>query len=108
MERKHYWIEVLAGPIAMFVGILVGALGVIYTVNANHDNERDRQAATAAAERVRQEASIAAQRQDQKSSFELTAAQVVMSQRNCTLARARAKQLVRLFPLSLKVAHSRG
>ena len=76
-ERRHYWVEVLAGSLATLFGILVAGVGVIYTVNANSDNERDSQAAAAAS-----------QQQEHAASFELTAAQIVMSQRSCTLAAA--------------------
>ena len=90
-ERRHYWIEVLAGPIATLIGILVAGAGVVYTVDANNDTERARLAAAAAA-----------QQEERRTSFELAAAQIVMSQENCTLARARARELVQLFPTRLQ------
>ena len=76
---------------ATLLGILVAGYSVVYTVNANNDTEQARQAAA-----------TAAQREDRAASFELAAAQIVMSQRSCALAAARAKELIRLFPAQLK------
>lgn len=90
-ERRHYWIEVFASPVAGLIGILVAGAGVAYTVDASNDTERTRLAAEAAA-----------QREQQSASFELAAAEIVMAQRNCTLAAARANELVQLFPTRLE------
>src|SRR4051812_15116315 len=90
-ERRHYWIEVLAGPLATVLSVLVAAFGVIYTVNSNNHTERNRQAAA-----------VAQQQEERAASFELAAVQTVMAQRSCALAAARAKELVRLFPTRLK------
>lgn len=90
-QPRHYWIELLAGPVATLLGILVAGASVVYTVNANNDTERTRQAAAAAS-----------QQESQAAAFELAAAQIVMAQRSCTLAAARAKELVRLFPTRLE------
>src|SRR5437016_2872033 len=90
-ERRHYWVEVLVGPVATLVGILVAGFSVVYTVNANNKTERTRLAAA-----------TAAQQEAQRDSFELSAAQIVMAQRSCALASARAKELVQLFPTRLK------
>jgi hypothetical protein len=90
-ERRHYWVEVLAGPAATLLGILVAGFSVVYTVNANNETEHTRQAAAAVA-----------QKEQQQVSFELAAAQIVMSQRSCALASARARELVQLFPTRLQ------
>ena len=90
-ERGHYWIEVLAGPVATLIGFLVAGVGVAYTVDASNEAERTRLAAAAVA-----------QQEEQRASFELAAAEIVMAQPNCALAAARSKELVRLFPTRLK------
>ena len=90
-ERGHYWIEVLAGPVATLIGFLVAGIGVAYTVDASNEAERTRLAAAAVA-----------QQEEQSASFELAAAELVMAQPNCALAAARSKELVQLFPTRLK------
>jgi hypothetical protein len=89
-DARHYWLEFLLPPLVTLLSVAVAALGVYFSVKSNNDTERKRE----------QSAAVLAQ-QDSERSFQLAAVQIVMSQRTCKLAQARAKTLIRLFPEQL-------
>jgi hypothetical protein len=89
--RDRDWRELWLQPIATVLSVAVAALAIYFSVKSNNDTERQRE----------QAAAVLAQK-DADRAFQLAAVQIVMNQRTCKLAQARAKTLIRLFPDQLE------
>jgi hypothetical protein len=87
----RYWLELVITPLVSLLGIFIAAAGIYLSVRSNNDTER-----------IRERVALEVQRDQQAAAFELAAAQIVMSQGTCKLARIRAAELVKLFPSRLE------
>jgi hypothetical protein len=88
--EKKDWRELWLQPIATVLSVFIAAAGIYFATKSNNDTERKREGSASA---------LAVE--DARRAFQLAAVQIVMSQRTCTLAQARAKTLVMLFPAQL-------
>jgi hypothetical protein len=86
MADRRDWRDLWLLPAATVLSVLIAALAIYFTVKSNNDTERQRERAAAA---------LSAK--DAERAFQLAAVQIVMNQRTCKLAQARARTLVRLF-----------
>jgi hypothetical protein len=90
-DARHYWLELLLPPFVTLLSVGAAAAAIYFSVKSNDDTERKRE----------QAAAVLAQKGADRA-FQLAAVQIVMNQRTCKLAQARARTLIRLFPEQLR------